>query len=97
MDSILDPAYWLKTHNQYLATAVALGITGVCVLIIAFLFPVFYERRWTDALYMVFLVIVLTAMLVEDTLETQPGVTFVAFFSALFLFSAGRKAVRIQE
>jgi hypothetical protein len=97
MDSILDTSHRLKTHNQYLATAVALGVSGVLVLLLAFLFPLFYERRWSDALFMAFLVIALAAMLVEDTLETQPGVTFVAFFMSLLLFTPGSEAVQTPE
>ncbi|HXH19750.1 MAG TPA: O-antigen ligase family protein [Chitinophagales bacterium] len=79
----LDVKHRLKTHNQYLSTAVALGATGVVWLLAALLVPLFYERGYANYLFVTFLIIVMLAMLVEDTLETQAGATFIAFFYSL--------------
>ncbi len=85
----LDKRHRMKTHNQYLSTAVALGGVGFAWLLLSLLFPLFCERNYSNYLFAVFLLIVMIAMLVEDTLETQAGVTFTAFFISLLLFSRG--------
>lgn len=87
MNSTFEKDFRLKTHNQYLATAVALGSFGLACLLLAFLFPLFYPSS-TFTLAAIFLAITLAAMLVEDTLETQPGVTFVAYFSGLLFMQS---------
>jgi len=97
MNSVLEKDFRLKTHNQYLATAVALGSVGLICLLLAFLFPVFYAPSVTYSLALVFLVITLAAMLVEDTLETQAGVTLVAFFVALLLLPRAVSLSSVEE
>lgn len=81
----LDEKHRLKTHNQYLGSAVALGSVGLLGLLIAFLFPLTTMRSHTGYLGWVFFLTVMLAMLVEDTLETQAGATFAAFFYSLLL------------
>lgn len=97
MHSRLDKEYRLKTHNQYLATAVALGGVGFICLLMAFLYPVFFAHSANFSLALVFLMITLAAMFVEDTLETQAGVTFVAFFFSLLLLSGAAPVSNEEE
>lgn len=77
------------THNQFLTTWIAGGI----ICFIAFVSLWFMQLatvlrinafEWTG-----FLVITMLSFLIEDTLQTQTGVAFVAFFFAFFI--TGRK------
>jgi hypothetical protein len=85
MNSKLDSNHYLRPHNQYLAIAVAFGITGCFYFLFTLSYPLFFSRN-RNYFYLVFFLIAIISMLTEDTLETQPGATFFAFFNALFLF-----------
>ncbi len=82
----LEKKYRLRAHNQYLTFAITFGILGM----IWFLFSMFYPLRFTKneyySLFVLFLITASFSMLNEDTLETQAGVTFFAFFNSFFLF-----------
>jgi len=86
MNSKLDGNHYLRPHNQYLAIAVAFGITGLCYFLFTLCYPLFFSRN-RNYFYFVFFLTLVISMLTEDTLETQPGATFFAFFNALFLFA----------
>lgn len=83
----LEQQYWKRPHNQFLSIAGALGIMGLMGFVFSILYPLFVLPEKRDILYAIFLLIVLGSMVSEDTLDTQAGVTFFAFFNALFLFS----------
>ena len=77
------------THNQFLTTWIAAGI--ICFIAFAALWFIqlavalrINAFEWTG-----FLVITMLSFLIEDTLQTQTGVAFVAFFFAFFI--TGRK------
>lgn len=82
--SVLDPIWRLRTHNQYISIAASLGIIGLSVFLISLFYPL--SRKNLSFEYYVFLSIALLSMLTDDTLETQAGVTFFAFFNSLYLF-----------
>jgi len=84
-DSLLLPKYRLRAHNQYITYAVTFGFLGIIVLGFSFLYPFFKNKMYNNYLYMAFFSIILLSMLTEDTLETQIGITFFAFFNTLFL------------
>jgi hypothetical protein len=46
----------------------------------------FICKKTVDYLYITFFLIAVVSFLTEDTLETQAGVTFFAFFNSFFLF-----------
>jgi hypothetical protein len=56
------------------------------IIILAFFIPVFIEHKWSSFYLVMIITIVLLSFLNEDTLETQIGVTFSAFFYTLFLW-----------
>ena len=86
MNSKLNGNHYLRPHNQYLAIAVAFGIAGLCYFLFAICYPLFFLKN-RNYFYLVFFMTLAISMLTEDTLETQPGATFFAFFNALFLFA----------
>lgn len=90
IQSPLEPQHRHKAHNQYLAIAVAFGLLGLAVFGLALLLPYLTGRRYRSYLYTVFLVIALLSMLPEDTLETQAGASWFAFFNSLFIFASNK-------
>jgi hypothetical protein len=87
MNSRLAPHLRLRAHNQYLTFAATFGIFGLLYFIFALFFPMLSMKRTHDFLYITFFLIAVLSMISEDTLETQAGVTFFAFFNCLFLFA----------
>jgi hypothetical protein len=85
-ESILDPKWRLRTHNQYLSIAVAFGFTGLAWFLWVGFYLVRLGFRNRNALFLLFIWTTMISMISEDTLETQAGITFVAFFTSLLLF-----------
>lgn len=91
LQSPLEPQYRHKAHNQYLAITVAFGLIGLVLFLFALLFPYLSEKRCRHYLYTIFLVIALLSMLPEDTLETQAGASWFAFFNSLLIFATSKE------
>lgn len=89
--SPLDLEFRLRAHNQYLRIGGSLGIIGLTLFILFLLYPIFAARAWEEMLFMPFIIIVILSMITEDTLETQVGATFFAFFYAFLLW--GRRNI----
>jgi hypothetical protein len=77
-----------RAHNQYLATAVAFGIVGLIWFLFSLFYPGIKLKKFLTYRYFVFWLTLMISMLVEDTLETQMGVTLFAFFNTLLLFGS---------
>ena len=90
-NSLLKTEYRWRSHNQYFSFFVAFGLIGFICFIISLLYPPIKTNAFRYYPYIGFFVIAIVSMFTEDTLETQIGVTFFAFFSALFLFGAAQK------
>lgn len=86
--SPLDPEWYKRPHNQFLTVMVALGIIGLMVLLISVFWPPLVLRRQLHILYWPFFVMAIVSFLLEDTLETQAGLSFYAVFNTLFLSQA---------
>lgn len=84
--SPLKPEYRLRAHNQFLTFAIAIGIPAMLLLLFALFYPAFSEKRWKLFLPQLIMLTAFISMLNEDTLETQAGVSFFAFFYTLFIF-----------
>ncbi len=93
MNSSLDKQHRLRTHNQFLAITVAFGIPGLIYFLIAVFYPLISFGRKTGFLFSCYFLITLFSMLSEDTLETQAGSTFVAFFFVALFFARPEKAL----
>src|SRR5690606_12327127 len=85
LDELADKG--LNPHNQYLQSAMAIGIPAVLWFIFSLLYPFGKIIRTKDWLYAFFLSTVALNLLVESMLEKQSGIVFFAFFNALFFFS----------
>ena len=70
-------------HNQYLHTAVALGLMGVLLLILIFAIPSYRALREKNYLFVFFCMAVALNCVTESVLEVQKGVLFFSLFSLL--------------
>ena len=86
MNSPLLKESRLRAHNQYLSITVAFGIAGLIWFLITLFYPMYLCEKKRNYLYVTFLLIAIVSFLTEDTLETQAGVTFFAFFNSFLLF-----------
>lgn len=74
-----------NAHNQFLETAIGLGIPGLSVLLVCFIAPMFYAIKNKKKLYLTFILLFMFSCMTESLLERQSGVVFYSFFNA-FLF-----------
>jgi hypothetical protein len=74
-----------RAHNSYLTAWISFGIAGF--LIFLWLIVRFLRIQWRAHFFpgLVFMLISSVTFLIEDSLETQMGVTFFAYFYALFM------------
>ncbi|MGE0561440.1 MAG: O-antigen ligase family protein [Flavobacteriales bacterium] len=73
----------LNSHNQYLTTAISLGIVGLGMMLITFIFPFYLSIRDKNYIISAFLILVSFNLLFESMYETQAGLVFYAFFNTL--------------
>ena len=78
-----------RAHNQYLTIWLTYGIFGLFFFLFYLLWPL--KGNW-NGIYPIFLAIAMLSFLTEDTLESQAGVTFFAFFNALFVLGMPQKS-----
>jgi len=84
---LLQKVFQHRAHNQYLTILVTFGIIGLLIFLYGVISPMFYLGKQFDYFYVIFLISFLLSMTMEDTIETQAGVTFYAFFNVLFLYA----------
>ncbi len=75
----------IRAHNQYLSIFSAFGIVGFLVFLFSYIYPIFISKAFNSFLFVSFFIISSLSMINEDTIETQTGVTFFAFFYLIFL------------
>ena len=83
-NSRLLPEYRLRAHNTYLTSWISFGIFGLVILIWMILSFITSSLKNTSPLAFVFMLVAASTFILEDTLETQMGASFFAFFYGLF-------------
>lgn len=83
-NSPLQERWRLRSHNQFIAVTIALGVCGLLIFLLWLAAP-FLSKRNKSVFFVLFLLIQFFSFFNEDTLETQAGVTFCVFFTQ-FLF-----------
>lgn len=83
--SALHPEWYKRPHNQFLTITVALGIFGLFIFMWSLIYPLMALKNYLSLVYWPFIIVAMLSFVMEDTLETQAGVTFYAFFNSLFL------------
>jgi len=87
MKSKLSPDQRWRSHNQFFSVFVGFGIFGLLWFLFAILYPPLALGKFKDYFFLVFFIIAMLSMMPEDTIESQLGVTFFAFFYSFFLFA----------
>jgi O-antigen ligase len=72
-----------NAHNQYLQSAMAIGLQGLLILFLCLFLPMIKALKQGNYIYIFFLLLVALNFLFESMLETQAGVIFYAFFNSL--------------
>jgi hypothetical protein len=85
----LAPEQRWRSHNQFLSIFIGFGIFGLLWFLFSIFYPPFVLGRFNDYFFLIFIIIAMLSLLPEDTIESQAGVTFFAFFYSFLLF--GRK------
>lgn len=75
----------LRSHNQFLTLFICFGIFGFLLILYSIIKPIFTVKN-KSKFFWVFVGIALISFFVDDTLDTQAGVTFYAFFYSFFLY-----------
>ena len=86
LNTQLEMRFRHRAHNQFLAIFVTFGLFGLIWFLFSLVYPGLETRKLYRYRYFVFWVTLMLSMFVEDTLETQMGVTLFAFFNAFLLF-----------
>lgn len=73
-----------NAHNQYLQTAIALGLIGLLFLMFIFLSLLIHGIRNKETIIVLITLVFLLHFSVESMLETQAGTVFTAFFISFF-------------
>ena len=68
-----------RTHNMYLTMLLGFGIPGILLLLISHIHYLRDQFRNGQLVGLGFIIIIMISYLVEDTLETQSGITFFRF------------------
>jgi hypothetical protein len=86
MHSKLAPDQRWRSHNQFLSIIIGFGIFGFLYFLFSILYPPYALGRFSDYFFLIFFIIAILSMIPEDTIESQAGVTFFAFFYSFLLF-----------
>jgi O-antigen ligase len=84
-DSPLNAEWYKRPHNQFLTVTVALGFVGLLAMLFSIIYPLVLLRKHLHILFWPFLILALVSFMLEDTLETQAGLSFYAVFNSLFI------------
>ncbi len=89
--SPLSAEWYKRPHNQFITITVALGIFGLLIFVSSIIYPVLKLRNQLTVLYFPFLIILISSFMLEDTLESQAGLSFFVVFNTLFISLAYNK------
>lgn len=74
----------LNAHNQYLQTAIGMGLVGLALLVMINFGSLIYSIRKKHFLFFIFSVLIIMNFMVESMLQRSDGVLFFAFFYCFF-------------
>jgi O-antigen ligase len=76
----------LNAHNEFYQVFVSVGLIGFLIFIFSLIFPLSNALKEGNAVYILFLLIMILNFVPESMFETQAGVMFYAFFNSLLCF-----------
>lgn len=85
-----------RAHNQFLTLFITFGFGGLIIFI--WLLARFIKFNWCsrEIVPLMFIAVFIASCLIEDTVETQVGVCFFAFFYALFSINSASEGITSQ-
>ncbi|MCF6333859.1 MAG: O-antigen ligase family protein [Draconibacterium sp.] len=83
--SKLDKNLYASSHNQYLNYMVKFGLVGFLLIMFFIIYPVVKTRKYTDPLFLSFLIFLFIANFGDSNFESHMGSSFFVFFYCLFL------------
>ena len=83
-NSPLDEENRHRAHNMFLSIALTFGIPGIFIFLLFHIKMITFNIGNKEILAVLFVTIALISFLMEDTWETQTGITFCAFFYGIF-------------
>jgi hypothetical protein len=86
----------LRAHNQYVTFFLTFGILGFSLIFFSMFYAPFFEKKYTDFLFLAIFIVLLLSMFNEDTLETQIGATMFALFYSLSVFGIENEIAEIE-
>ncbi|MEO6304055.1 MAG: O-antigen ligase family protein, partial [Bacteroidia bacterium] len=87
-NSPLNKDWYKRPHNQFITITVALGVIGLLIFLFSFIYPVINLNKYLHPLFWPYFLILCISFILEDTLETQAGLSFYAFFYSVFITQA---------
>lgn len=88
MGSRLSPEWRHRAHNEYLTLWISFGIAGLAFCLFSWLWPAHQLHAWRRPHFVAWAIIFGISCITDDTIETQVGATFFAFYYALLVFAA---------
>ncbi len=85
-DSKLKVENRKRAHNYYLTILITFGIIGLIYFLWVIVHFLQFNTKNNTIIGLLFMAVILASFLVEDTLETQTGVTFFGLFYGLYSF-----------
>lgn len=76
----------LNTHNQFLQSGLAIGLSAIIILFWLIIKNVKYAFKRKAYYFLIWTLTLTAVMLTESIFETQAGVLFIAFFLAMFIY-----------
>lgn len=86
-----------NTHNEYLNQWICFGLAGLLYFVSVFVLHFSRAIKQKNALYLIFLLILIISCLTENIYSRQSGIVFVAFFGPLFFFYKPKPNVEGEE
>ncbi|MDG1331589.1 MAG: O-antigen ligase family protein [Crocinitomicaceae bacterium] len=87
-----------RAHNQFLTYWISFGVIGLLLFVSLLFLFIRFNFQQKSILALLFIIIAISSFFMEDTLETQTGVTFFALFLGLFLVPTEKKStVQTQD
>lgn len=80
-----------RAHNQFLTFSITFGILGLALFVALLILFIRFNFQQRSVLGLLFIAIATASFFMEDTLETQTGVTFFALFLGLFMAPKNEK------
>ena len=91
MGSKLSEPWRRRAHNEYLTLWISFGVIGLGWSLFTWCFPAWRTGAWKHPLFIAWAIIFGISCLTDDTIETQVGATFFAFYYTLLVFAAPRE------